>query len=197
MFYWFVAGLCRIFFSVFFRVEYKGLENVPKEGPLIVCCNHISLLDMFLFGHRIPRKVYFMAKKELFRIPVLNTIIKALGAFPVNRGHGDLNAAKTTLQLLNEGKAVGIFPEGTRSKKAKARVKPKSGAVLFALESGAPILPVGIFGNYRIFSKIRVVYGKPFRIERNKDEKAAKADLQKMAEDLMDKIYSLQNEQSC
>ena len=101
------------------------------------------------------------------------------------------------MQLLNEGKAVGIFPEGTRSKKAKARVKPKSGAVLFALESGAPILPVGIFGNYRIFSKIRVVYGKPFRIERNNDEKAAKADLQKMAEDLMDKIYSLQNEQSC
>ena len=194
MFYWFMARLCRIFFSLFFRVEYKGLENVPEEGPLIVCCNHISLLDMFLFAQRIPRKVYFMAKKELFRIPVLNTIIKALGAFPVNRGHGDLNAAKTTLQLLNEGKAVGIFPEGTRSKKSKTRVKPKSGAVLFAIESGAPILPVGIFGDYRVFSKMKVVYGKPFSIERNDGEKAGKADLQKMAEDLMDRIYSLERE---
>jgi len=194
MFYWFMARLCRIFFSLFFRVEYKGLENVPEEGPLIVCCNHISLLDMFLFAHRIPRKVYFMAKKELFRIPVLNTIIKALGAFPVNRGHGDLNAAKTTLQLLNEGKAVGIFPEGTRSKKSKTRVKTKSGAVLFAIESGAPILPVGIFGDYRVFSKMKVVYGKPFSIERNDGEKAGKADLQKMAEDLMDRIYSLERE---
>jgi len=191
MFYWFVVGLCKIFFSVFFRVEYKGLENVPEEGPLIICCNHISLLDMFLFGHRIPRKVHFMAKKELFGIPLVNVAIKALGAYPVNRGHGDLNAAKTTLQLLNEGKAVGIFPEGTRSKKVKGRVRPKSGAVLFAIESGAPILPVGIFGDYRIFSKMKVVYGKPFKIEWNNGEKAVKSDLQNLVDGLMDNIYSL------
>ncbi|NLM10270.1 MAG: 1-acyl-sn-glycerol-3-phosphate acyltransferase [Clostridiaceae bacterium] len=194
MFYRFVANLCRIFFSIFFRVNYEGLENVPEEGPLIVCCNHISLLDMFLFAHRIPRKVYFMAKKELFRIPLVNVIIKALGAFPVNRGHGDLNAAKTTLQLLNEGKAVGIFPEGTRRNKAKGRVRPKSGAALFALESGASILPVGIFGNYRLFSKIRVVYGKPYKLVWENSEKASKSDLQDMVDELMDKIYSLEQE---
>ncbi|HEY8421490.1 MAG TPA: lysophospholipid acyltransferase family protein [Thermoclostridium sp.] len=194
MFYRFVACLCRVFFSVFYKVEYKGLENVPEDGPLIICCNHISLLDMFLFAHRIPRKVYFMAKKELFSIPLLNIAIKALGAFPVNRGHGDLNAAKTTLNLLNEGKAVGIFPEGTRSKKAKGRARPKSGAVLFAIESGAPVLPVGIFGDYRIFTKLKVVYGKPFRIEWNKGEKATKSDMQNMAEELMEKIYSLGQE---
>lgn len=192
MFYWFVANLCRIFFSVFFRVDYKGLENVPKEGPLIVCCNHISLLDMFLFAHRIPRKVHFMAKKELFSIPLVNIAVKALGAFPVNRGHGDLNAAKTTLQLLKEGKAVGIFPEGTRRNKIKGRVKPKSGAVLFALESDATILPVGIFGDYRIFSKIKVVYGKPYKLEWDNSEKATKSDLQNMVDDLMDRIYSLE-----
>ena len=76
MFYRFVANLCRIFFSIFFRVNYEGLENVPEEGPLIVCCKHISLLDMFLFAHRIPRKVYFMAKKELFRIPLVMLSLK-------------------------------------------------------------------------------------------------------------------------
>ncbi|ANX01383.1 acyl-phosphate glycerol 3-phosphate acyltransferase [Thermoclostridium stercorarium subsp. leptospartum DSM 9219] len=194
MFYNFLAFLCRIFFSVFFRVEYKGLENVPENGPLIVCCNHISLLDMFLFAHRMPRKIYFMAKKELFRIPVLNSIIKALGAFPVNRGHGDVNAAKTTLNLLSEGKAVGIFPEGTRYKKVKKRVRPKNGAVLFALESGALILPVGIFGNYRIFSKMKVVYGKPYKLQWNREGKPTKEDLQNMADALMEKIYSLENE---
>lgn len=192
MFYRFLAVLCRIFFSVFYRVEYKGLENVPKEGPVLVCCNHISLLDMFLIAHRIPRKVYFMAKKELFSIPFLNVIIKALGAFPVNRGHGDVNAAKTTLQLLSEGKAVGIFPEGTRFKKSKVRVRPKSGAVLFALESGAPVVPVGIFGDYRLFSRMKVVYGRPYKMEWKSGEKPAKADLQKMADDLMDKIYSFE-----
>lgn len=194
MFYRILAVICRGFFSLFFRVEYKGLENVPEEGPLLVCCNHISLLDMFLIAHRIPRRVYFMAKKELFKIPVVNYIIKVLGAFPVNRGHGDLNAAKTVLKLLSEGKAVGIFPEGTRYKKSKTRVKPKSGAVLFAMESGAPVLPVGIFGDYRIFSRMKVVYGKPYKIERNDREKPGKADLQNMADELMNKIYSLGQE---
>ncbi|NLX76981.1 MAG: 1-acyl-sn-glycerol-3-phosphate acyltransferase [Clostridiaceae bacterium] len=193
MFYWFLAKVCRVFFSVFFRVEYKGLDNVPNEGPLLVCCNHISLLDMFLFACRMKRRVYFMAKKELFRIPVINIIIKALGAFPVNRGHGDLNAVKTTLHLLSEGKAVGIFPEGTRRNKARGKVRPKSGAVLFAVESGAPILPVGIFGNYRLFSRIKVVYGKPYILTGN-GEKFSKADLQSMADDLMDRIYSLEQE---
>lgn len=194
MFYKFVANLCKFFFSVFYKVEFKGLENVPKEEPLIVCCNHISLLDMFLFASPMPRKVYFMAKKELFSIPLLNIIIKGLGAFPVNRGHGDLNAVKTTLQLLSEGKAVGIFPEGTRSKKSKGRVRPKSGAIVFALESGAPILPVGIFGNYRVFSKMKVVYGKPYKLEWDNGQKASKTELQNMVSGLMDKIYSLEQQ---
>lgn len=194
MFYRFVASLCRVLFSIFFRVNYKGLENVPKKGALLVCCNHISLFDMFLFAPPMPRRVYFMAKKELFQIPLINIIIKGLGAFPVNRGRGDLNAAKTTLQLLSEGKAVGIFPEGTRRKKNKGKVKPKSGAALFALESGAPILPVGIFGNYKIFSKLKVVYGKPYHLNWQNEQKPTKADMQIMVENLMDKIYSLGQE---
>ncbi|NLK67544.1 MAG: 1-acyl-sn-glycerol-3-phosphate acyltransferase [Clostridiaceae bacterium] len=191
MMYRFVAFIARIFFLLFYRVEYKGLENIPKSGALIVTCNHISLLDMFLFASRMPRKIHFMAKKELFSIPIINIIIKSLGAYPVNRGHGDRNAGKVTLQLLSEDKAVGIFPEGTRRKKNQKRIRPKVGAALFALQSGAHILPVGIFGSYRIFSKLKVVYGKPYIIDFPDGEKATKEDMQKMVDDLMEIIYSL------
>ena len=129
--------------------------------------------------------------KELFSIPIINIIIKSLGAYPVNRGHGDRNAGKVTLQLLSEDKAVGIFPEGTRRKKNQKRIRPKVGAALFALQSGAHILPVGIFGSYRIFSKLKVVYGKPYIIDFPDGEKATKEDMQKMVDDLMEIIYSL------
>jgi len=192
MFYTFVCYLSKLYFKLFYKVSFQGVENVPQEGAIIICSNHISLLDMFLFGPRLlPRKIHFMAKQELFKIPLLSGILHALKAYPVNRGRGDLNSAKTTIKLLNEGKAVGIFPEGTRRNKSKKIIKPKYGAILFALESGAPIVPVGIFGNYRLFSKLRVVYGKPYNLPYIKGEKVAKEEMQRMADELMEKIYSL------
>jgi len=190
--YRFVCWLSKIFFKLFYRATLIGLENVPGEGALIICANHISLFDMFLFGPPIlPRKIYFMAKQELFKIPVLSSILKSICAYPVNRGRGDLQSAKTTLKLLNDGKVVGIFPEGTRSKKSNRKIKPKYGAILFALESGTPILPIGVQGNYRLFSKLKVVYGKPYYLPYEKGEKIPKAEMQKLAEQLMEKIYSL------
>lgn len=191
MLYRFGCWLSKVFFAIFYRVSFEGLENIPADGPLIVCSNHISLLDMFLFAHRMPQKVYFMAKQELFKIPVLCSIIRALGAYPVKRGFGDTQAAKTTLKLLKEGKTVGIFPEGHRRNKSRVKLKPKSGAILFALESGAPILPVGISGTFRLFSKLRVVYGKPYHLNNGNGNKAAKGDMQEMADALMNKIYAL------
>jgi 1-acyl-sn-glycerol-3-phosphate acyltransferase len=145
---------------------------------------------MFLFGPMIPRRIYFMAKQELFKIPVLNAILKSLGAYPVNRGHGDLQAAKTTLKLLEEGKIVGIFPEGRRRNVSKKKQKPKSGAILFSIEAGVPIIPVGIFGNYKIFSKIRVFYGKPYYPVPG-NSKVSKNEMNALAQKLMDRIYSL------
>jgi len=190
MLYKFAAWLSRVFFRIFYRVSFYGLENIPMQGPLIVCSNHISMLDMFLFGPMIPRRIHFMAKQELFKIPVLNAVIRGLGAYPVNRGHGDLYAAKTTLKLLREGKVVGIFPEGRRRNVSKKKQRPKNGAILFSIESGAPIVPVGIFGNYRIFSKMRVFYGKPYYPVTG-DSKVSKHEMDALAQELMDRIYSL------
>lgn len=190
MLYEFACWLSIAFFKIFYRVTFEGLEQVPKEETFVVCSNHISMLDMFLFGPPMPQKIHFMAKQELFKIPLLNGILKGLGAFPVDRGRGDIQAAKTTLKLLKEGKTVGIFPEGHRRNKTAKKIKPKKGAVLFALEAGVPILPVGIFGNYKLFSKLRVIYGKPY-YPGDGTQKPAKEDLQNITEALMEKIYSL------
>lgn len=194
MLYRFACWLSRVFFTLFYRTSVEGLENVPQGSALIVCSNHISMLDMFLFGPRLPMKIHFMAKQELFKIPLLNIIVKNLGAYPVNRGHGDMQAAKTTLKLLKEGKTIGIFPEGHRRNKSREKLKPKSGAILFALEAGVQILPVGIFGNYRPFSKLRVVYGKPYYPVAQEGEKSSKAQMQELANELMVKIYALENQ---
>ncbi|HEY8499938.1 MAG TPA: lysophospholipid acyltransferase family protein [Clostridia bacterium] len=194
MLYKFAVWLSKVFFKIFYKVSFYGLENVPGQGALIICSNHISMLDMFLFGPMIPRRIYFMAKQELFKIPVLKSILKSLGAYPVNRGHGDLYAAKTTLKLIQEGKIVGIFPEGRRRKVSKKKQKPKSGAILFSIESGVPIVPVGIFGNYRLFSKMRVFYGKPYYPVPD-GARVSKHEMEALAQDLMDRIYSLDKSQ--
>ncbi len=193
MLYRFACWLSNVFFTLFYRVSIVGLEDVAKDGTFIVCSNHISMLDMFLFGPRLPMKIHFMAKQELFKIPGLKSILKGLGAYPVNRGHGDMQAAKTTLKLLKEGKTIGIFPEGHRRNKSREKLKPKSGAILFALESGVQILPVGIFGNYKLFSKLRVVYGKPYYPATPEGEKPSKAQMQELANELMEKVYALEN----
>lgn len=194
MLYRFACWLSNVFFTLFYRISIVGLEEVPKDSTFIVCSNHISMLDMFLFGPRLPMKIYFMAKEELFKVPVLKAIMKGLCAYPVKRGHGDMQAAKTTLKLLKEGKTIGIFPEGHRRNKSGEKLKPKSGAILFAMESGVQILPVGVFGNYRLFSKLRVVYGKPYYPAPQEGEKPSKAQMQELANELMDKIYALENQ---
>jgi len=194
MLYKLACRLSSVFFTLFYKTSFEGLENIPKDCTLIFCSNHISMLDMFLFGHKLPMKIHFMAKYELFKIPILKTIIKSLGAYPVKRGHGDMQAAKTTLKLLKEGKTIGIFPEGHRRNKSRVKLKPKSGAILFALESGVQIQPVGIFGNYRLFSKLRVVYGKPYSPKLKDNGKTTKVQMQELADELMEKIYSLENQ---
>ncbi len=192
MLYRFICNISKLFFKIFFKTSFKGLEDIPADEPFIICSNHISLLDMFLFvPPMLPRRIHFMTKQELFKVPIIGSILKGVGAYAVRRGSGELNAAKTTLKLLKQGKTIGIFPEGTRLKKSKSRIKPKYGAILFALSSGTRILPIGINGDYKIFSKLKVVYGKPYKLPYEKGEKLSKEEMQKQAELLMEKIYYL------
>ena len=111
-------GIFRIIFSLVFRWQVIGREHIPKEGPVILCANHISLWDPPLLGSGIERQVHFMAKEELFKIPLLSFLITKFGAVPLKRGAGDRAAIRTTLKLLEDGKIFGIFPREPAAKPA-------------------------------------------------------------------------------
>ncbi|HPU45107.1 MAG TPA: lysophospholipid acyltransferase family protein [Thermoclostridium sp.] len=187
--------LFTIYFRLFYRIKVKGRENIPSEGPVLLCANHPTALDMFLIGVFVPkRKVHYMAKAELFRNRFLGWIIRCLGGFPVSRGTGDVGSVKTVFRLLEEGKIVGVFPEGTRTRKRDPN-KRKAGIALFALHSGAPILPVAIKGVFRPFRKIELIFGKPYRIVSDTGNGTginySKEELYRVSGEIIDSIYAL------
>jgi 1-acyl-sn-glycerol-3-phosphate acyltransferase len=150
--------LARTLYTLVYRLEARGVSNVPASGPVVLCCNHISLQDPITLATWLNRKVYYMAKEELFRIPILRTIIRYFGAFPVKRGGVSKEAVRTAITFLREGKMLGIFPEGTRN---RTLGEGKRGAVTMAMRAGAKVVPVALIGNYRPFTKMIVVYGEP------------------------------------
>lgn len=159
MLYRFCRAVLRILYGFLFRFSEKGKEHVPETGGVVLCSNHISLLDPPAIGILLDRKVNFMAKQELFKIPVLGWLIKGLGAFPVKRGGVGKETIRTAFNLLQSGEIMGIFPEGTRN--MSGDVAAKKGAAMIALKSGAAVVPVAVCGNYRLFRKTYVVYGPP------------------------------------
>lgn len=190
-----VRLIITVFFSLFYRVQIIGKENVPTKGAAVLCSNHIGEMDMFFIGYRLKRLVRYMAKEELFKIPLLSPFIKWLGAFPVRRGRADVEAVKTALNLLENGHIVGIFPEGTRMKKKEGKaVRVKPGVAMLAQKTGAPILPVAVHGKYRPFSKIKIVFGKPFTLDLERDKKYTNNELVEISQDIMKKIYALLEE---
>ena len=135
-------------FRILFRGRVSGLHHVPLEGSLVVVANHGSHLDPPLLGHALGRPVAFMAKEELFRVPLLGPLIRALAAYPVKRGASDREAIRTATARLNEGWATGVFLDGTRQ--ADGRInQPMPGAALLAARSGSPLLPVAIINSHR------------------------------------------------
>ena len=130
------------------RGRSRGLQHVPRHGALVVVANHGSHLDPPLLGHALPRPVSFMAKAELFKVPLLGRLIRSLGAYPVSRGASDREAIRTALGRLEQGWATGVFLDGTRQ--CSGRVEnPQLGAALLAARSGAPLLPVALVNTHR------------------------------------------------
>lgn len=165
MFYEFLKVIFSAIFFTFFRYRVTGRENLPKQGGYIIAANHLSLWDPPLVATPIPAHLHYMAKQELFQIPVFSTIIRGLGAFPVRRATADRLAIRTAINLLKAGEIVGIFPEGTRSKTGKLQ-KPEAGLELIASKAGVPVIPVAIIGtnllfrNGNVFPRFEVHFGK-------------------------------------
>ncbi len=157
--YWPVRAVLQPFLQVFFRLRRGGRQHVP-EGGVLLASNHRSFLDPFVIGCCVPRPIYFVAKQELFTIPLIGWVLNCLGAFPVRRGESDEQSTATALALLERGEAVVIFPEGTRHRSGPLQ-PPRRGVGRLALESGAPVVPVAVTGTERartgiLFRPVRV-----------------------------------------
>ena len=163
-FYRFCCAVMKPIYNLFLPSRVSGLENVPDEGGFILCANHLSNRDPFYVAHCCPkRRFHYMAKAELFRFKPLAWFMNLLEAFPVDRGHNDLNAVRTALKITGEGHALGIFPQGTRSRD-NHRTPMLGGVSLIAMRAKVPVIPCYIDGPYRLFRRTRVCFGKPVEL---------------------------------
>ena len=166
MFYKIVRFIFAWIFRIVYRIHTSGVENIPSEGACIIAPNHISAIDPIILGVIERRQIRFLAKAELFRIPILRGIIKALGAFPVNRDAGDITAIKHTLEVLDGGELLCVFPQGTRCPSTPVREtlpKLKSGVGFMTLRAHAPVVPVYFktkSNKLRLFGRTDVIFGK-------------------------------------
>ncbi|MCR5438856.1 MAG: 1-acyl-sn-glycerol-3-phosphate acyltransferase [Selenomonas sp.] len=182
-----------LLFKIFFRAEIIGRENMPKEGAVILAANHMSNWDPPFVATFLSRPVSYMAKIELFKNPIFGRAITACHAFPVKRGAADRGAIKVAMQVLKQGRCLGLFPEGTRSRTGKMR-KAEAGVGLIASMTGAPVVPAAIIGTDRIFAnggyfpKLKVIYGEPMKFTGDHKDKEQ---LEAFSQSIMDKIAEM------
>jgi 1-acyl-sn-glycerol-3-phosphate acyltransferase len=159
------------------RIEVRGLENVPPDGPLVIASNHLNDADPGIICTRIRRPIAFMAKIELFKVPGLAQFLRGFGSFPVRRGEADISTLRVANENLKLGRAVCIFPEGTREGPAEKLTEALPGAAIVALRGDVPVLPIAITGSGRMQIpgmflrldrrlKVTLTIGQPFRLER-------------------------------
>ena len=156
-------------FRFLLRLKPVGVENVPAEGGYLICSNHVAFCDVISIAAVLPRQVRFLAKAELFSVPLLGRLITALGACRLDRSGGDVAAIKKTISLASSGELVAIFPQGHRYGGQNPADTPiKNGAGMIALRSGRPVIPVCLKmkkQRYALFRRVEVIFGKPIPIE--------------------------------
>ena len=189
--------------SILFRftggVTLIGRENIPRAGGVILAPNHISYVDPPIVGCYLRRQVHYMAKEELFRSKLMGAWMRWVGAFPVRRGTADRKALKHAIDLLNQGRVVCIFPEGTRSPDGKLQ-DPELGIGLIALKSQAPIVPVAVIGTDKVLPpnskrlyrhRVKIVYGKPLTFPQPVQSKESRQLLEEVGRATMSAISEL------
>ncbi len=191
-FYKFAKNFVWYLLKPFYRMEVHGRDNIPEDGPVIICSNHISNLDPPIVGGAATRDLHFLAKAELFKGKFFNYFFRKLNAVPIKRGTNDRQALRESLTLLKEGKVLGLFPEGTRSKTGEIG-EGLSGIGFFALRSDAIIIPCVIIGPYKIGRKLKVVFGAPVEMTSLRESKAS---AKEATDKIMTEIINLQKKQA-
>ena len=198
----FLRHLSRVICLIYFRIEFHGVERVPLEGPVIVAPNHASYFDPIWVSIPIRRQLRYMTWEKFFGFPLIGTVIRGLGAFPVRVDKGDRRAIRHSIEHLKAGGGLMIFPEGARTRTGETtRFKP--GVIQLALESGAPIVPVTIIGGYRALSpharfprptKVKLIYHEPRKIDLGAAEEVTKEQLHAEAAQLRETVLRGLNE---
>lgn len=176
---WFLTVVC-------FRIKRSGAEHIPQSGPVILVCNHIHMMDVACIYAQIRRRVWFMAKKELFENKFLGWLFSLFGAFPIDRGEADITGIRTAMKHLKDGDILCIFPEGTRNKERKVPLLPiQDGVAMLALRCKAEIVPSWIGGKYNPISRIRVLTGEKLDLSAYEDvRKPKQEDIAKLNEEI-------------
>ncbi|OQB15902.1 MAG: 1-acyl-sn-glycerol-3-phosphate acyltransferase [Firmicutes bacterium ADurb.Bin193] len=187
--YAFAAVVVRFLFRLIFLVCVTGKENIIKTGGFILSGNHKSNFDPVMLAAFLPRKIGFLAKRELFKNKIFGGLLSGLGAVPITRGGSDVGTLKAVISLIKSGKPIIVFPEGTRKHTDINEVK--SGAVMFAVKGQVPIIPVLIVGEYKPFSRIRLIFGEPVYYSDYYGKKLSPDELHNLSVELMKKIYAL------
>lgn len=171
--------IVRVWTTLWFDLKVFGIRNIPRSGGVLIVSNHQGNLDPLILGARVPRPMSFMAKSELFRNRAFAWLIRGLGAFPVRQGTADVRAIKETVQRLQEGRMLNIFPEGSRT--VTGEINPmEPGAALVVRKAGVPIVPAAIVGSFEAWPKgkrlfrrhpVRIVFGPPLDVTGMKGER--------------------------
>ena len=186
-----VKGAIFAYCKIIYRVKIIGTENIPKKGALIFCGNHRSFLDPPLIEVTCKRDdTRFLAKRELTKNKFFALLGIVFDAILVNRDSKDVTALKESLKTLKDGKCIALFPEGTRNGMEKGE-KVKDGASYFALNSDAKVIPVGIKGGRKLFQKAIITYGEPLSFDEYKANRKEKETMDKVTEEIMDKVLEL------
>jgi len=196
--YWFFHFIIYIYMKTLCRLKLSGVDNIPMTDGLIIASNHIAGADPFLLGSAVPRELWFMAKKELFKPFLLGHLLPRVNAFPVDRFNFDLDVIKKSITFLKEGKALIMFPEGTRSTNGQI-MDGKIGVGMLAQKTGAPIVPVYLentkkaWWNLFMGKRMKVAFGRIIDSGWIKSQVHSKEGYKTITNELMNRLRELQN----
>lgn len=175
-----------------YRVRVTGKENEPESGPFIVCANHLSNHDVVILAACMKHQIRFAAKAELFKVPILSGLVKSLGAYPIERGKGDVGAIKKTIKMLEDGAVIGFFPQGHRCPgKHPSETEAKSGVGMITARAKVTVLPISITTKkfkIRLFRKTYITIGKPIEFSEYGEMLGNKTDYERIAEHIFARI---------